>query len=68
MTHLRATYYTYRRFPLAATLLLNAVAALGLALIWPPLGLIYLALCLPRITWTRTTDNPTPDTTPRSKK
>lgn len=67
MTHIRATYYTYRRFPLAVTLILNAVAALGLALLWPPLGLIYLALCLPRITWTRTTHRTT-DTTLRSKK
>jgi hypothetical protein len=59
MTHLRATYYTYRRFPLAVTLILNAIAALGLAFIWPPLGLIYLVACLPRITWTRTTNQPT---------
>jgi hypothetical protein len=62
MTHIRATYYTYRRFPLAVSLIVNAVAALGLALLWPPLGLIYLVACLPRITWTRRTNQPT-DTT-----
>jgi hypothetical protein len=65
MTNIRATYYTYRRFPLAVTLILNAIAALGLALLWPPLGLIYLIACLPRITWTRTTDHTTNERTPR---